>query len=191
MKRRRVRLEEGIYEDAYGLAATVKVGNVQREQRYPLGTDRDILRSWRVQKRAELDIDRQAQPVIPRGALQKDGEQWIKRKAGRPCYAADRSHLSAWYPALGTRLRSGITQADAERVIAGWRSATPPVAVRTIRHRCRLLRELYQGLDGATARTPVDNLRLETPPAPHPVAVPIRTLQTVAKRLAGSADPRV
>ena len=189
--RTRLRLEEGIFADVYGLAAVVKVGKVQREQRWPLGTDRDILRSWRIQKRAELDADRAAQPVIPRGALQKDGEAWILRKEGLPCFAADRSHLRAWYGALGPRLRSSITRDDVERVIAGWRNQEPVLAIRTIRHRCRVLRELYQGLDGKKARTPVDDVRLQRPPAPEPIAVPTAVLKRVAKNLKANPDPRV
>lgn len=191
MSRRRERLEEGIYQDAYGLAATVKVGGVQREARWPLGTDREILRSWRIQKRAELDADRTLTPKPARGTLRADGDKWILKKQGLACFKADRSHLKAWYPALGDRLRSGITRDQVERQIMAWRTQDPPVAIRTVRHRVRVLRELYQGLDGSKAKTPVDDVKLQAAPRPEPKPVPVKAIRAVAKNLKTAADPRL
>lgn len=185
MRGKRTRLEEGIYQDAYGLSATVKVANVQREARWPLDTDREILRRWRIQTRAELDTDREAQPVVPRGALQVDGDRWIQRKKGLACFKADWCHLKAWYPTLGTRSRSKIDREAVETVIASWREAG--IAPRTIRHRVRLLRECYRGIDGPRARTPVDDLALGAMPRPEPTAVPAATIRRVATRLKAAA----
>lgn len=179
--KRRTRLEEGIYEDAYGIAATVKVGKVQREGRWPHGTDREIIRSWRIQKRAELDKDRAETPEIPRGTLRRDGDRWIERKKGMPCYPSDRSHLHAWYPKLGPMMRLSITREHVETVIAEWRSAS--VAARTLRHRVRVLRELYHALDGERAPTPVDAVSLGVIPPPEPRAVSARMIKTVATKL--------
>jgi hypothetical protein len=108
---RRTRIGEGVYQDAYGLAATVKVRGVQRERRFPLGTPLDHVQSWRIQMRAVLDADRPARPRSPLGTLERDGERWITRKAGLPSYAADHSHLRAWYPRFGHTLASGIRSA--------------------------------------------------------------------------------
>lgn len=186
---RRTRLGEGIYADRYGLAATVKVGNVQREQRFPAGTETAILQSWRIQKRAELDADRTQQPKAVRGSVQAEGDTWITRKAGLVSFAADRSHLKAWYPAIGHLLRSNVTPAHVEMQMATWRTAG--VAARTIRHRVRVLRELYHGLDGPKARTPVDDVKLGAPPRPEPRAVPLKAIRAVAQDLKDSDDPRL
>lgn len=191
MRGKRTRLEEGIYQDAYGLSATVKVAGVQREGRWPLDTDREILRRWRIQKRAELDTDRETRPKLPRGLLQVDGEQWIQRKAGMACFKSDRCHLRAWYPVLGKRSRTVIDREMVATVIASWRGAG--VAPRTIRHRVRLLRECYQGIDGPKAKTPVDDIALGEMPRPEPTAVPVAVIRAVAKRLktAAASSPSV
>jgi integrase len=179
---RRTRIAEGIYQDRYGLAATVKLRGVQREQRFPLGTDLDRIQSWRIQTRALLDGQTPA-TVRRTGTLRTDGLRWIRRKEGLASFKADRSHLAAWFPRFGDRLRSAITREQLEQQIAAWRSAEPPVAVRTIRHRCRVLRELYQTLDGKKAPTPLDGLRLPAAPAPQPTAVPLSTIRRVALNL--------
>lgn len=180
MPRGRQRIAEGVYQDAYGLAATVKVRRIQRERRFPLGTSLEFLKSWRIQMRAELDKTRPDTRGIT-GTLKADGTKWITRKAGLVGFKADRSHLAAWYPTFGSTLRSAITREALERQIAAWRVAG--VAVRTIRHRCRVLRECYQALDGAAARTPLDDISLPPVPAPQPAAVPLRTIQRVAANL--------
>jgi integrase len=60
------------------------------------------------------------------------------------------------------------------------------VAIRTMRHRCRLLMELYRTLDGAQAPTPVDEAMVpalsEAPTLP--IGVPIDTVRQVAVALA-------
>lgn len=178
--RRRVRVAEGIYQDRYGLAATVKVGRIQREARFPIGTDLDHIKSWRIRTRADLDEERGTPPVVT-GTLRADGDAWITRKAGQVSYKADCSHLKAWYPTLGHVLRSAITRAQIETQIAAWRTAQ--VAIRTIRHRCRVLRECYQALDGPKAKSPLDGVKLPAAPVPQPKAVPLATIRAVAKRL--------
>jgi integrase len=171
---------EGIYRDAFGLAATVKLGRVQREKRFPPGTSLDLIKGWRLTTRAELLAQRaEGQRTI--GTLERDGQTFIARKKGTVAYKADRAHLRAWFPTFGGLLRSAITRSDVEDLLATWRTAH--VAARTIRHRCRVLRECYRSLDGPDARTPVDHVSLPKLPQPAPLAVPVKTIQTVAKRL--------
>lgn len=50
------------------------------------------------------------------------------------------------------------------------------VSARTIRHRCRLLAELYHTLDGKKAPTPVDEAKVPKVPKTHPVAIPEEVL---------------
>jgi integrase len=178
---KRTRISEGVFQDQYGLAAVVKVGKVQREKRFPTGTNLDLLRSWRIGKRAELDQERGDAIAAVAGTLERDAQKFLKRKEGTAYYKAARSHLKAWNPKFGTWLRSRILRDDVERQIAAWREAK--VSARTIRHRCFLLRELYHALDGPKARTPVDYIKLPKLPAPHPVAVPLKTVQRVAANL--------
>lgn len=174
---RRLRITEGIYRDRYGLGATVKVGRIQREKRFPIGTKIEVMQSWRTQMRAELD---EAGPHPVTGTLETDAARFLARR--RKNDASDRSHLSAWYPKFGKLLRSRITATDCQAQIDAW--VAGHVAARTIRHRRRLLRALYRTLDGPRVKTPVDYVKLPKIPDAHPVAVPIATIQKVAKALA-------
>lgn len=187
--RRRTRIAEGVYQDAYGFAATVKLGGVQREKRFPPDTSIDTLKSWRVQMRAELDVERPARSQSERGTLRGDGARFLKRKRGAPGYKADCSHLHAWYPRFGATRRSSITATLVQEQIARWRAAS--VAARTIRHRCRILRECYLGLDGRRVIHPLIGVKLPAVPKTTPIAVPAETLRTVARRLKASGRPDV
>lgn len=186
--RHRVRIAEGVYRDQYGLAAVVKVGRRQRERRFPADEDLETLKSWRIQTRAELDDEREDEPAVVTGTLRMDGDAFIASKLGAVAYKSDRAHLRAWYPILGDTLRSEITRDQVTPVVARWRSAN--VAARTIRHRCRVLRELYHARDGEDADTPLDQVKLPKVPAPQPVAVPLATMRKVAAKLKRAGLPK-
>jgi len=58
------------------------------------------------------------------------------------------------------------------------------VAARTIRHRCRVLREMYQTLDGKKAPTPIDEAKIPKRPKTPPVTVAADVIATVLAKLA-------
>lgn len=184
--RQRVRIATGIYQDRSGLAATVKVGRVQRECRFPPDTDLERLKSWQVQTRAELDRERPdaseaLTPTPTRGTIAADIDRYLPQIAGRVGYKADRSHLKAWLPFLGPQQRSKVRPADVRIAMAAWTLAKK--SARTIRHRVRVLRELYRTLDGVHAKPPLAGVKLPRPADPHPTAVPLATIQAVAQSL--------
>lgn len=174
---RRTRIAEGVYKDRYGLAATVKVAGVQRECRFPADTAMETIKHWRIQTRATLDEDRPSRAAA--GTLRKDGDAFLaKMKTTAAGARADRFHLCAWYAAFGDTQRRELTTSTLQRQIATWQTAG--VAARTLRHRCRVLRECFRFHDGTKARTPVEAVKLPSPPQPNPVAVPVKTIQAVA-----------
>lgn len=184
MAARRTRIAEGVYRDKYGLAATVKVGLRQIEERFPVDQSLDVIQAWRARTRADLLEDREdrgADAPIVRGTFAGDLPRRLKQIDGQPRYKSDRSHLMAWLPALGKYVRSAIRPAYVQAAIDGWLKAGK--SARTIRHRVRVLRELYKGLDGAHSRPPVKGVTVPKPGKPHPIAVPWRTVQRVAKSL--------
>jgi integrase len=63
------------------------------------------------------------------------------------------------------------------------------VKPRTIRHRARALRELYQSLDGARVRHPLEGVTLPTISRPAPVPVPASTIRKVAASLKKRLNP--
>jgi hypothetical protein len=82
-QRRRIR--EGVYADSWGIAATVKVGRIQRERRFPHDAPAALIMRWRAQARAELEGERADAPAPIRTL---PGEDW-KRLEPSPdgwCY---------------------------------------------------------------------------------------------------------
>lgn len=67
------------------------------------------------------------------------------------------------------------------------------VADRTIRHRCRMLADLYHALDGKRTPTPVDDAKIPSVPKTHPIGVDVSIVLAVAMRLAQAtlSTPRV
>jgi len=183
MTPRRTRIAEGVYRDRWGVAATVKVGRIQRERRFPAEESLDRIKSWQIQTRAELDgeKDDEAPKTPTRGTFADDLPRYLKQIAGRVSYKSDRSHLMAWIPLIGTTKRSAIKAAHVRVAIATWQTAKK--SARTIRHRVRVLRELYQTLDGAHVKSPTKGVKLPRPDDPHPTPVPLALIRKVAKSL--------
>lgn len=184
--RKRIRIATGIYQDQYGRAATVKVGRVQREQRFPPDAPIDRLQAWQVRTRAELTEDRDDaraidDPVPARGTFAGDLPRRLKQLEGRASFKSDRSHLRAWLPFIGRMPRPSIRPSHVRAAFSAW--IADGKSARTIRHRRRVLRELYQGLDGAHARPPLKGVNVPKPDDPHPTPVPIATIRKVAASL--------
>lgn len=184
--RRRVRVAPGIYDDQYGRAGTVKVGRIQREQRFPADEPLDTIKAWQVRTRADLTEDRDEtraieEPIPERGTFASDLPRRLKQIEGRVSYHSDRSHLRAWLPFLGKLPRRIIRPSHVRAAFSAW--LADGKSPRTIRHRRRVLRELYQGLDGAHAKPPLKGVKVPTPEDPHPTPVPLATIQRVAESL--------
>ena len=185
-RRRRTRIAPGIYDDRWGRSATVKVGRVQREQRFAVDTLLETIKAWQVRTRADLTEDREDtraidEPVPERGTFAHDLPRRLKQIEGRASYKSDRSHLKAWLPYIGHLKRTTIRPSHVRAAFSAW--LTDGKSPRTIRHRRRVLRELYQGLDGAHARPPIKGVKVPTPDDPHPTPVPLATIQRVAESL--------
>jgi len=63
------------------------------------------------------------------------------------------------------------------------------VATRTIRHRCRLLADLYHTLDGAKKPTPVDDANVPKLEKTLPIGVDVQIVRAVAHKLAKAGHP--
>lgn len=182
MGRTRKRVAEGVYADEYGLAATVKVKGRQREQRFDKGTALDFIAAWRARIREDLlDVHESGETAPTPGTYADELERYLKTITTRAAFTSDRSHLRAWLPHIGPLLRRTVRPAHVKKAMQAWQAAGK--RARTIRHRLRVLRELYRHFDGPHAPTPVLGIDAPTPEAPHPVAVPWKTVQRVAASL--------
>lgn len=188
---RRTRVECGIYRDTYGLAARVTVGRVSREKRFPPDLALEKIRQWRARTLVLLLEDHAEQRrhrADPR-SLTRSMATYLRKRTGRPGARADRSHLKAWMPICGTKRRHTITSDDVDRALSAWRAAgTSPT---TIRHRLRVLRELYRALDGPHVLPPIPSAPLPKAIRPAPIPVPAATIRHVAASLArGQRHPQ-
>lgn len=185
----RTTVESGIYADQYGLAARVKVGTLCREKRFPPDRSEEALnaiRQWRARTLGNLleDHAQQTRQRADARSLTRSIAAYLKRRRGRPGYNADRSHLKTWITALGPKRRHQVTRDDCERAIASWRRKKKPPSEATIRHRVRVLRELYQSLDGKAVVHPLIGIELPKPKRPPLIPVPHDIIQRVASSLA-------
>jgi integrase len=178
------RIATGIYQDACGYQARVQVGRLKDSQRFDLETPLKFMQSWQTQRRAELDTERATLPAGPapvRGTWAADVAIYLPQIAGRASYKADRSHLGAWAPHIGHLHRTKITAVHVRTAIGVW--LTEKKSARTIRHRIRVLRELYQTLDGKHARPPLEDVTLPRVPEPSPTPVSLELIRRVAASL--------
>lgn len=184
MTRTRERIGSGIYRDQYGLAATVKVAKVQREKRFPLDHPIKEIERWQARIRGELEEDRADEPEgapPARGTFEADLPRYLLLIVNRVGFKSDRSHLRAWVPHVGHLPRGQIRPSHVRAAFSAW--LQDGKSARTIRHRRRVLRELYQALDGVHAKPPIKGVAVPRPEDPHPTPVPIKTIQKVAKSL--------
>lgn len=177
---KRNRVEKGIYEDKWGFSAIVQLNGTQQEKRFPLDTPRELIRRWRHQAAIDLDEQQGIGLHDKRGTLAGDIRIYLKRREGRPGYGADCSHFKAWIALYGPTLRRLLTRHHIETALATWRSKD--VAPQTIKHRVRVLRQLYLALDGPDVKHPLRRVRVSIPRA-TPTAVSLATIRKVAKAL--------
>jgi len=168
-KRRRVRLEEGIYRDRNFLLAIVRVGQragvPPKRKKYPLGTELRTIRAWRARSEAEL---LETVPHVPDsldGILATDIPVFLNRIAAGRRREDFRMLLAHWSASpLGTMPREDISRDDIIQQLARWEEAQ--VAVSTRNHRLRALRTFYHALDGVETANPTDKIKkTREPPA--------------------------
>lgn len=155
-------IAKGIYPDPGGFEARVTVKGKPYAKRFPPDTPLLTMEQWQADERSyrlNAYADDQAEtPSATRGTVAGDAKRYLETRIGRAGYKSDRSHLAAWIAVFGTRSRHKITRHEWIKQIAKWHKAdTSP---KTLRHRARVIKELWHYLDGAKARTPLDGIKL-------------------------------
>ena len=153
--RKRARVSEGVYKDRYGLAATVKVNGIQREQRFPRETGMRTIQAWRTQTRASLQN-------LPKGAkhtLAHDAKRYLDQKEGQLASIRDRRrNLRTWFEKFGhirtLTLEHHVNQLNGQ--LHQWRKT---LAGATCNHRRDALMNLVRVLYGARAASGLSELK--------------------------------
>lgn len=171
---------KGIRRDRYGFRAYVKVGDSQREKRYPADTLVKTMQDWRDETRVAL---RKITKKPTSGTLAED----VRTYLGKPSIQALTSYKSrtceveAWIPLYGSVPRGLLTRQHVLDAREVWLKAD--YAPKTINHRVRALRHLYRTLDGTSVPTPCDGVKKLAEPKAQPVAVSLSVVRKVLKRL--------
>lgn len=175
----------GILPDALGFEVRVHVAGHRYTKRFPPDHPVELMQAWQAEERAYHlrchSDDDAARGTVVRGTLAGDAKHYLQKRIGREGYKSDRSHLKAWTDPHGKTPRHKLTRHDCERQISTWLSAGK--APKTIRHRVRVLKELWHALDGAKVRTPVDGLKLPRVVKTLPAPVSDETIIAVAASL--------
>jgi site-specific recombinase XerD len=184
-KPRRKRIGKGIYRDAYGMSATVKVGSgdqaLQREKRYPFETPLKDLKEWQEAMRAELRALQRRPAGALRGTLEADVTIYLAQVKHLASYKSRVCELAAWTALYGHLRRAQLAGEHVRKARATWTAEhyTP----KTINNRVQTLRHLYHLLDGRRAPTPADDVTpLPVPDSPK-VLVNAKVFRAVASNL--------
>jgi site-specific recombinase XerD len=176
---------KGIRRDRYGFRVYVKVGGVQREQRFKPDATIEAMKNW--QDECRLALRKLPSAPVTNATFKADARTYLALPEIKTLgsYKSRVCEIEAWYPHIGAFARRAVTRAHILAARSIW--IADGFASKTINHRLRALRHLYRTLDGKKAPTPADDVdRLPEPPA-DPRFVPVRTLRSVAKKL---ADPQ-
>lgn len=176
----RTRIGEGIYSDKAGISATVKVGNTQKERRFPRGTNIHIIERWREETRIRLRFSR---PQGRRGTMPGDADLYLQQVRHLASYKARRVEVVAWVRAFPDECRANLTAQHVRTQRSKWLQAG--LAPKTCNNRLQTLRHWCKTLDGPDQPTPCDAV----PPLPvaktPPVYITAETVLDVDSTLAG------
>lgn len=176
---KRTRVALGVYRDKSGYSVCWPEAGKQKETRFPPDTPIYKLKDHREQQLARIKATaRRAGPAV---GLARDVVRFLKRRKGLPSFKSDRSHLRPWVHRFPRKSRFALTAADCAEAVAEWQEAG--YSPKEIRHRVRILQQLFHALDGRRAATPLDDLDLPTPSKPRPVSVSDQLVRDVALQL--------
>jgi integrase len=185
-KGRRVRIAEGIYRDGSGVSATVHLGTVQLEERFPLETPLRVMQRWRQMTAEKLRTQR---PRIVGGTLAADVETYLKTLVDRPrLQALRRVHLAWWVSRFPNRYRHTLTAPELRAALAEfavtkiqrWPNRPPALPTpATVRHYRTALYSLWTALDGKDAPNSLRDVKPPRSDDPEPRALPYEIIDGI------------
>ena len=152
----RITVAPGIYQDRYGFQIRWRDHGVPRSQRFPLDTPLEVLKRFRATQVS------QAAPTPDEriGSFVRDVVAFLRLRRGKESYKSDRAHLRPWVHRFTRRSRWTVTRVDILAAIAEWEQ--DGYSAREIRHRVKILAQLYRTLSPSEPRTPCDGAQSGT-----------------------------
>jgi integrase len=193
----RITLEPGIYQDAYGYAVIVRLGSGRTarrspEHRFPLDTDRDVLRACQARERARLLTERTKDPHADtrRGTLAADVRLYFQTAALSTQRTAERRQQFDWWIAqFPKRNRHTLKHDEIRRALNTLTTiATPgrpsrPASASLKNHYRTALSNLFTVLDTKDAPNPVRAVPKCDPPDPPARDVPYDVIEAILSEL--------
>lgn len=140
MARQRRTVAPGIYEDAYGFEVQWRDAGRSRSKRFPNDSPLERLKAWRKTKIAHA-TERRA----PIGSFARDAVRFLAGRKSLVSFKSDRAHLRPWIHRFVKLSRFAVTREQVQQAIGEWAAAG--YSPRTIRHRKRILGQLFTALD--------------------------------------------
>ena len=173
---RRTRIDKGIYKDAYGIAATVKCGGMQREKRFSADESIKTIKAWQIDTRSALQ---KLAPRSQRGTFAAEAEKYLRAVASMPTIKERTKHIAEWVAEFGPRARHTIKTVDVNIVLSKWLTAGKSASA--VRNRRTALMSMFSELDKKVhgAVNPVEGSLLPEMPEPTARALSYPLIETI------------
>lgn len=153
MKVARRTLAPGIYEDPYGREVRWVDGRT-RSKRFALDAPLEDLKKFRARQVGQA---KERQRAKAGGSFVRDCVRFLAGRKHKSCYKSDRAHLKPWIVRFRRGSRFAIERAGVQLAVDEW--VTHGYSPREIRHRVKLLHQLFHQLDPGE-KTPCDGVKL-------------------------------
>lgn len=181
----RERIGRGVYRDAIGLAATVKVNGRQRERRFPADTAPEKITAWQRKMRAKIELG-QDTPDHAATTLREDIRAYLALLPVGPPKADVTMLLGHWLATPHADApRSALTAGDVTGQLLAWQR--DGAAAQTVNHRRRALIAVYRTLDGPQGRNPAREAPKLRVPLRRPRGLAWPVVQAILAQLATRA----
>lgn len=182
---KRTTVAPGIYRDAYGYEIRWRDKGEPRRKRFPLDTPIDTLKNFR---QTQSQRAKKAVALARVGSFVRDAVRFLKTRRHLPSFQSDRSHLRPWIHRFRKLSRWAVTHEHVSEALHVW--SLEDYSTRTLRHRLRILRALYQKLDAGIVAIPTFGVTVpQGAPAPLQRRPTDDAIVTVARRLQAQEQP--
>lgn len=170
------RIAKGIYEDPYGYEVRWRDAGRTKTKHFPLDTPIATLKDRRD---AYAKQARHAQPDQT-GSFPRDAVRFLSARKALTGFKSDRAHLRPWIHRFRAVSRWTVTAEHIRKAVDEWQRSG--YSARTLRHRVRILRQMFATLD-PQAPNPCDGVKTPTPQKTRPKRVTDDTINAVALQL--------
>lgn len=177
---KKVRIADGIYQDAYGYEVRVKKGSSRtvlrvEVERFPPNATLDEMQLWQAKARVRI-----AEQPFTRGTLEQDCITYFRTaKLSDENRLRRVQQLDWWCTTMqfGNRKRASLTAPEIQRALNKLEASE--FGASTINKYRQALSHLFTVLDGKSAPNPCRDVPQWTPPDPMPRGVSYKVIDTI------------